>query len=172
MSGRAHMRYFLLIILVFPLLCPADESTPEHTVATLWSALSSDAGESADSASLRSLFHESAVIFGGRYKDGASQLKRSSAEEFLKSLERVRDKGFHECEVSRVVHRYDHFAVAYSVVESRTDKTAEAPDFVGVNSIQLYKVGTQWKILSLYYHVEKEGLPVSLGPGVSGKCVL
>ncbi len=165
------MRKFLSLILIFPLLCSAGEGTPEQAVAGLWSALSSDAGESADSASLHRIFHENAVIFGGHYKDGTPQLQRSSAEEFLKRYERVRDTGFHECEVSRVVHRYDHFAVAYSVVESRTDKAAKAADFVGVNSIQLYKVGTQWKILSLYYHVEKEGFPVPLGTGVSGRCM-
>lgn len=166
------MRKILSLIFLFPLLCSAEEGTPEQAVAKLWSALSSDAGESADSDSLHRIFHEDAVIFGGHYKDGTPQLQRSSAEEFLKRYERVRDKGFHECEMSRVIHRYDHFAVAYSIVESRADKAAKAADFVGVNSIQLYKVGTQWKILSLYYHVEKEGMPISLGTGVPGKCIL
>lgn len=141
-------------------------------MSALWSAMSNDPGARADLVTLERIFHEDAVIFGGRYQDGASILRRSTAKDFLKPYERAGEKGFYECEISRVIQTYDHFAVAYSVVESRTNKTAIAPDFVGVNSIQLYKVGSQWKILSLYYHVEKQGLAIPLDGGRSGKCVV
>ncbi|KAF1707757.1 nuclear transport factor 2 family protein [Pseudoxanthomonas sacheonensis] len=165
------MRSLLLSLLLAPLGAFAAENTPEQTVSTLWSALSNDPGATADLAALKRIFHEDAVVFGGRYKEGVPLVQRSMAEDFLKSYERPGQKGFHECEVSRVVQTYDRFAVAYSVVESRTDKTAAAPDFVGVNSVQLYKMGSQWKILSLYYHVEKQGLPIPLGDGRPGKCI-
>ena len=165
------MRSLLLSLLLVPLCASAVENTPEEAVSTLWNALSNDPGASADLAALKRIFHEDAVIFGGRYKEGAAVVRRSTAEDFLKPYERAGEKGFYECEVSRVLQVYDRFAVAYSVVESRTDKTAVAPDFVGVNSVQLYKVGSQWQVLSLYYHVEKQGLPIPLGDAHSGKCV-
>lgn len=165
------MRSLLLTFLLVPVCAAAAEDTPEQAVSTLWSALSNDPGASADLAALKRIFHEDAVIFGGRYKEGVPVVRRSTAEDFLKPYERAGEKGFYECEVSRVMQVYDRFAVAYSVVESRTGKAAKAPDFVGVNSVQLYKVGSQWRILSLYYHVEKKGLPIPLGDGRSGECI-
>jgi hypothetical protein len=59
----------------------------------------------------------------------------------------------------------------YSVVESRTDKNAKAADFVGVNSIQLYKADAGWQILALYYHVSLADVPVALGQGKTGVCL-
>ena len=166
------MRCLLLSsLLLMPLCASAIEHTPEAAVSALWRALSNEPGASADMATLERLFHADAVVFGGRYEDGSPLVRRKAAKDFLAPYARVSDKGFHECEVSRSVHVYDRFAVVHSVVESRTKKSAAAPDFVGVNSIQLYKEGPQWKILSLYYHVEKPGLPVPLGSGRSGICI-
>jgi len=165
------MRSFLLLLLLAPVCASAVESTPEQAVSALWSALSNEPGARADTVTLERLFHEDAVIFGGGYKEGTPTVRRSTAKDFLTPYQRAGEKGFHECEISRAIQAYDRFAMAYSIVESRTDKTATAPDFIGVNSIQLYKVGSQWKILSLYYHVEKQGLPVPLDGGRSGKCV-
>lgn len=165
------MRYLLFLLLVLPLHALAVEETPEAAVSALWRALSNDPGARADAVTLRRLFHEEAVIFGGRYKDDRPAVRRSAVVDFLKANERVSETGFYECEVHRVVQAYDRFAVAYSVVESRTDKAAKAADFVGVNSVQLYRDGAQWKILSLYYHVEKPGLPIPLEGGMSGQCI-
>lgn len=73
--------------------------------------------------------------------------------------------------MAREVKTYDRFATVYSVVESRTDRNAAKPDFVGVNSIQLYKFDDEWKIIALYYHVESPGLRISLEGGKSGICL-
>jgi hypothetical protein len=168
------MRQFLLLLVpmfVMPFSSGAAENSPAETVAALWNAISNDAGATADAATLQRIFHQDAVIFGGRYKDGKPVVRRSLLPDFLKPLAKVQEKGFYECEISRMVQSYDRFAVAYSVVESRTEKTAIKPDFVGVNSVQLYQDGDQWKILSLYYHVEKTGLPIVEKGAVSGKCL-
>lgn len=166
-------KLFLLILplLVMPFSSAAAEHSAEETVVALWNAISNDAGATADAATLQRIFHPDAVIFGGRYKDGKPLVRRSLLTDFLKPFAKVQEKGFYECEISRVVQTYDRFAVAYSVVESRTEKTAAKPDFVGVNSVQLYLDGAQWKILSLYYHVEKTGLPIVEKGAVSGKCL-
>lgn len=165
------MRALLLLILLAPLQALAAEDTPERAVSALWAALSHAPGASADIVALRRLLHEDAVVFGAQSRDGAPHLRRTLAEDFLAANARVSGKGFHECEVSRSLQVYDRFAVAYSVVESRADKTAAHPDFVGVNSVQLYRDGSQWKLLSLYYHVETQGSPVPLDGGTSGECL-
>lgn len=165
------MRILLLALLLAPVTALASESTPGEAVSALWQALSNEPGKGTDAALLRRLFHQDAVVFGGSYRDGIPVMKRTLAEEFLMPQGRIQQDGFHECEVSRVVETYDRFATVYSVVESRTSKGAASPDAVGVNSIQLYKAGSEWKILSLYYHLQQSGNPVPLGKGISGKCV-
>lgn len=165
------MRILLLALLLIPAPLWAADSTPEAAVSALWKALSHEPGKDTDAALLGRLFHQDAVIFGGRYKDGVPTVGRTFAEKFLMLQGKVQEDGFYECEVSRVVETYDRFATVYSVVESRASKAAASPDTVGVNSIQLYKVGSEWKILSLYYHLPKDGNPVPLGKGVSGKCI-
>lgn len=161
----------LLIAMLSAASANAAESTPQATVSALWRAISHEAGASADVATLRRLFHDEAVIFGGQYRSDVPTFRRSSAADFIESSARVGEQAFHECEVARTLHVYDRFATAYSVVESRKDADAAAPDFVGVNSVQLYREGSQWKVVSLYYHVEKPGDPVSLDGGTSGRCI-
>ncbi|NUO74608.1 MAG: nuclear transport factor 2 family protein [Lysobacter sp.] len=165
------MRLLLLSVLLLPLCASAGETTPEQAVSALWRASSIEAGGRADLAVLQRLFHPDAVVFGGHYKQGAPSLRRWTGAEFLKNYQGVQERGFHECEVARTVHRYDGFAAVYSVVESRADPQAPKPDFVGVNSIQLYRDGAQWRVLSLYYHVEKAGLPIGIEGGRSGQCI-
>ena len=165
------MRILLLALLLAPAPLWASASTPGETVSALWKALSHDPGKGTDAALLARLFHQDAVIFGGRYKDGIPAMERTFAENFLMSQGKAQPDGFYECEVSRTIETYDRFATVYSVVESRTSKAAASPDAVGVNSIQLYKVGAEWKILSLYYHLERDDKPIPLDRGISGKCI-
>lgn len=120
---------------------------------------------------MKRLFHADAVIFGVQYKDSVANIRRTALTDFLRSQQTVSGKGFYECEVAREVKVYDRFAVVQSVVESRRDKAAINPMLVGINNIQLYKEGGDWKILSLYYQVEKPGLPIPLGDGKSGQCL-
>ncbi|MFS2003748.1 nuclear transport factor 2 family protein [Duganella sp. CT11-25] len=165
------MHRLLAALLLLPVLASAAQNTPDETVSELWRALSNDPGASANVAALKRLFHPDAVVFGVRYKDEVASIRRTAIADFLSSQEPASDKGFYECEVAREVKVYDRFAVVYSVVESRRDKAAIHPTLVGSNSIQLYKAGAEWKILSLYYQVEKQGQPIPLGDGQPGKCL-
>ena len=160
-----------VLLMLIPPGVDAAELTPEAAVSALWRALSNEPGASADVTTLDRLFHADAVVFGGSYRDGMPVVQRKAAREFLAPYAKASPKGFHECEIARVVQAYDRFATVYSVVESRADRRAIEPDFVGVNSIQLYQAGTQWKILSLYYHVEKPGSPVTTADSRSGACI-
>ncbi|WP_300616552.1 hypothetical protein [Dokdonella sp.] len=164
------MRWWPLLLL--PIAASAAPSArPEDAIASLWRAFSHEAGASADVATLGRLFHADGIVFGSRYRDGAPSLRATRAADFVKSLDRIGDDAFHECEIARDVKVYDRFATVYSVVESRTRKTSATPDFTGVNSIQLYRLGDEWKIVSLYYQVGKDDLPIPLDGGVSGRCL-
>jgi hypothetical protein len=160
-----------LCLALVPVLALASAPSPETAAATLWRALSHGPNAGADVAALGKLFHGEAMIYGGRYKDGAPAFSATRAADFVASLAAPRAYAFYECEVKREVKRYDRFATVYSVVESRRDPKAAAADFAGVNSIQLYQDGAEWKIVSLYYHVEKPGAAISLEGGKPGACL-
>jgi hypothetical protein len=146
-------------------------ATPEQAIASLWRALSNDPGQAADVAALARLFHADAVVFGARLRDGKPELRVLSGTEFVKSQSTPGKKGFYECEIARSVKRYEHLAVVYSIVESRSRKDEARPDFTGVNSLQLFLGDDGWKIVSLYYHVETSATPAPLEGGVSGRCL-
>lgn len=160
-----------MLLAAAPALAEDRFATPELAVAALWSALSNEPGAATDVRTLGRLFHPTAVVFGTRRQEGKPELRALPATEFVASQAGVSDKGFHECEISRSVQRYERLAVVYSVVESRTDKKAAKADFTGVNSIQLYLENGSWKILSLFYHVGEESVPVPLDGGKPGTCL-
>lgn len=158
------------VLLTFPLLGNAA-ATPEVAVAQLWKASSHAPGVAADTATLERLFRSDAVVAGGRYASGTPVFQATKAVDFIQGQRQARPHGFYECEVSRQVIQYDRFATVYSVVETRRDPAAPKADYTGVNSIQLYRDDTGWKIFSLFYHVEKAGLPIPLDGGKTGACL-
>ena len=159
----------LALALALPCQAFALASTPDAALSTLWRAMSNEPGGSADVEALREIFREDAVVFGGRH-DQRYPARRWTGAGFIKAFEGPRETGFHECEIHRTVHVHGRFAVAYSVVESRADRAAREPDFVGVNGIHLYRDGTQWKVMSLAYYVEDPALAI-VPAGTSGQCL-
>jgi hypothetical protein len=149
----------------------AASDTPAATVAGLWQSLSHAPGAAADAARLEHLFHPDAIVVGGSYREGQASFSARRAADFIAAQRAPSLDGFHECEITREVKQYDRFATVYSVVESRRDPNAPRADFTGVNSIQLYRGHAGWKIVSLYYHVEKPGLPIPLDGGKPGVCL-
>ncbi|MFC0254073.1 hypothetical protein [Massilia consociata] len=165
------MRRLLLAVLACNPLFATASTTPAAIVAAFWKASSHAPGVPADADRLQQLFRSDALVVGGRYQDGRPVFKSITANEFIAAQRQARPYGFYECEVVREVRQYDRFATVYSVVETRRDPTAAKADYAGVNSIQLYRDETGWKIVSLYYHVEKPGAPIPLDGGKTGACL-
>lgn len=159
-----------LFVAAVPALATASES-PAATVAALWQSLSHAPNAAADVARLETLFHPDAIVFGGVYRSDRPTFATRKAADFIAAQRTPGPQGFHECEITREVKQYDRFATVYSIVESRRDPKAPKADFTGVNSIQLYRGDAGWKIVSLYYHVEKPGLPIPLDGGKPGICL-
>ena len=165
------MRTLLLAVLALLPIIAAASSTPASTVASLWQASSHAPGVPADVERLQTLFHGDAVVVGGVYRDGKPVFNALKAADFIASQRQARPQGFYECEIVREVREYDRFASVYSVVETRRDRSAAKADYTGVNSIQLYRDEDGWKIVSLYYHVEKPGMAIPLDGAKSGACL-
>ena len=163
-------RSLFAVLACFPLFATAS-TTPAATVAALWKASSHAPGVPADAERLQQLFRGDAVVVGGRYQKDKPVFDAMKATDFVAAQRQARPHGFYECEVLREVREYDRFATVYSVVETRRDPAGVKADYTGVNSIQLYREDEGWKIVSLYYHVEKPGAPIPLGAGRTGVCL-
>lgn len=150
-------RFLLLVTVFFVTIADAGEPGPDLQVEALWRALSHGPGEGADTAELVELFHADARVLGSAYRDDGPVFSSMHAGEFIESVGEGREEAFHECEVARRVVINDRFASIVSVVESRQQKNAVEPDFTGINSIDLYRGKSGWKVVSLYYHVPEDG---------------
>lgn len=155
-------RWFCLILLGWAAAAGAHE-TPEAAVAALWRALSHGPGQGADRSALVALFAPDAQIYGLTDKDGRRALRRRSAAEFIDAQARSSASAFQEREVHREVRRYADFAEVFATVESRTDPGARAADFTGVNSLHLVEQDGGWRIIALYYALERPDQPLPAG---------
>lgn len=165
------MRRTLIALLASLPLFANAAATAEAAVTQLWKASSHAPGVAADVDTLARLFRHDGVVAGGRYANGSAVFQSIKAADYVASQRQPRPHGFYECEVSRHVTQYDRFATVYSVVETRRDPAASRAEYTGVNSIQLYRDDEGWKIFSLFYHVEKAGLPIALEGGKTGVCL-
>lgn len=165
------MRLLLSAVLASFSLLASASTTPAGTVAALWQASSHAPGAAADAERLQKLFRSDALVVGGIYHEGKPLFHAMKAQDFVAAQRKPQPQGFYECEVVREVREYDRFATVYSVVETRRDSKSARADYTGVNSIQLYREDDGWKIVSLYYHVEKPGTPIPLAGGKTGVCL-
>jgi hypothetical protein len=147
---------------LFALLCSsaAAQESPEAAADALWRALSHAPGKGADRVALESLFTPDAQVYGVADRDGRRVLRRRSAAEFIDAQARPDANAFDEREVHREVRRYADFAEIFATVESRTDAGAKAADFTGINSLHLVEQEGRWRIVGLYYALERKGEPL------------
>lgn len=138
----------------------ADDRALSSAVDALWSALSHGPGQGADAGRLRALFDPGARILGVRVEGGRRSLVTRDVAAFVAAQTKPDADGFHEREVHREVRRYGAFAQVFSTVESRRDPAAPAALYTGINSLQLYRDESGWRIVCLYYALEDPADPL------------
>ena len=70
------------------------------------------------------------------------------------------ERGFHEMEIGRTMHRFGNFAHVLSAYEARTEPDDDRPERRGVNSIQCYNDGHRWWVANMIWDNEREGLEI------------
>jgi len=151
-------RWLGLIVLGWAAAAGAQDS-PEAAADALWRALSHGPGSGADRAALERLFLPTAQVYGlGR--DPQSPLRQRSAAEFVAAQAGHDAEPFVEREVHRAVRRYGAFAEVFATVESRSGDPAGPADYTGINSLHLVEQDGRWRIVALYYALERPGKPL------------
>lgn len=156
-----HISSWALVLL---LAAPqADTSEAESklaaTIDRLWAAISHEPGEAADTVMLGRLFAADARVLGVNPNRERGRLRVLSGTAFLENLSVPEAEGFYEKEVFREVRIYGTLAHVLSTVESRTSRNGPV-SVAGVNSLQLHFDGEEWRIVSLYYHLEDPTQPI------------
>jgi hypothetical protein len=138
---------------------PADVSSMDAIVATLYDVISGPGGQARDWDRMRSLF-----VPGGRLIPSVAGEHGGATARVLDVdgyIERVRPNfernGFFEREISRKSEAFGNIAHLFSTYESRHAPSDAAPFARGINSIQLLKDGDRWWIVTVFWDAERPG---------------
>lgn len=72
------------------------------------------------------------------------------------------ENDFYEIETARRINVFGNMAHAWSIYEARRSPDSADLDRRGINSIQLYRDNDGWKIISMIWDNEREGVVASL----------
>ncbi len=139
-----------------------DLSSPDSALKALYAVISGPAGKARDGERFRNLFVPGArLIAVSRPKDGPATPRVLTPEDYIARAAPAMEKsGFFEREIARSEIRYGALLHAFSTYESRHLADDAKPFARGVNSIQLFHDGAQWRIVTVYWDSESADRPL------------
>ena len=128
----------------------------EELAKVLYSCISFLQGERPDLERLRSLFIEKGILINNN-----DDPLIFTIDQFMDAIDMQLSAGslksFSEEEVAERTEIFGKIAHRFSTYEARFDPDDVEPLTVGINSIQLVKVGDSWLVSSLVWNDEREG---------------
>lgn len=158
---------FCALALVTPLraqdAAPDDKPAPEtinEVVAAVYATISGPAGER-DWAFFRTLFTEDAKMMAmRRTPEGESVGRPMSVDDYIERAGAFfGENPFYEREIARTGEMFGSVAHCFSTYASYRDPDGEPFDR-GINSIQLARFGTTWKVVSIVWDSESPTNPI------------
>lgn len=139
-----------------------DVSSIDNLIATLYSVISGEKGESRDWDRFKNLFAPDArLIPSGKNNEGQIGYRIMTSLDYVVSAgKRLEEVGFHELEINRKTEEYGSLVHVWSTYESYHSKSDKAPFTRGINSIQLLNDGNRWWILQIYWLGESAENPL------------
>lgn len=142
-----------------PLGSAADGDSIESLTKVVYDVLSGPAGPR-DWARFRSLFAEGARLIVVRTSGGHPAPLVMTVDEFVtRSGSNTQTNGFWESEAAHRVESFADIAHVFSTYESR-HAPEEKPFARGINSFHLVKVGDAWKVMTILWEAEREGVAI------------
>ena len=125
-------------------------------ISRLFKAISFQKGQSPNISKIKDLFIENGLLIN--YNDEHPQV--FGVEQFIEHFNQLFDQGkitgLEDREVYHKTKIYDRIAHRYSFYEARSE-AEEDPFAVGMNSIQLLKMGDNWKVTSMAWNDDNRG---------------
>lgn len=159
---------FILLLSSFSLIAQEKKdyskkvATLDSTIATLYSVISGDKGETRDWDLFKHLFKKDAkLIPTGKNKKGETNVRYMSPEEYIKTSGKWLVKnGFYEVEIKRETQTFGKITHVFSTYQSFKRKDDKKPFMRGINSIQLFNDGKRWWIVNIFWMQESEENPI------------
>ena len=168
-----RLSLLLAVLLAAPLARAQDASggdtaSIDAVMSAMYDVLSGPSDQPRDWDRFRSLFAE-----GGRMvpmqpgPDGTWSPDVRSLDDYIERFDQIlaehpafQDKGFYESEAARRVEEYGTIAVVWSTYEGRFSESDVRPFMRGVNTLDLVRVGDEWKVLQVLWQQETPQMPL------------
>jgi hypothetical protein len=141
----------------------ADEAAIGKVLDELYDIISGPAGPR-DWSRQKAIFHdESRQMRTWIEADGSAAIKIMGRDAYAAdTTPYFAENAFYEIETARRINIFGNMAHAWSIYEARRSPDAADLDRRGINSIQLYKDADGWKVMSMIWDNEREGVVASL----------
>lgn len=137
-----------------------DEFDIETTVLAVYNVISGPAGRR-DWKRFEALFVPDARIVVSTAKDGVPGTVVMTTKDYIeRSTPAFNEKGFFERPIATRTLRYGNIAHVWSTYEARAASNQEKPDARGINSFELVRIGSEWKVQSLVWQKESAAHPI------------
>jgi len=134
----------------------SDEFDIQATVLAVYNVISGPAGRR-DWKVFEALFAPEARMVVA----AADGVRVMTPKEYVeRATPRFNEKGFFERPVATRIVRYGNIAHVWSTYESRETSTQEKPMARGINSFQMVRVGSAWKVQSIVWQQEDAAHPI------------
>jgi len=139
-----------------------DLSSPDALLKALYEVISGPKSQARDWERFRNLFVPGArLIVVVRPPQGPAELRMLTPDEYVERATPVVEKtGFFERELARREMRYGALLQAFSTYASYRNTDDAQPYARGINSIQLFHDGTQWRVVTVYWDAENADRPL------------
>ncbi|HYO62170.1 MAG TPA: hypothetical protein VER08_00795 [Pyrinomonadaceae bacterium] len=139
-----------------------DRGSVDAIVRALYETISGPAGQERDLRRFRALFINGArLIRTETLDDGRAQAVVLDLEEYLRAATSYfRQHGFYESEVARKVDTFGNVVHVFSTYESRHSADDPEPFARGINSIQLFKDGGRYQVVTILWDFERPDNPI------------
>jgi hypothetical protein len=151
--------YAAVLSVLAPLAIASDGDSIDSAVHACYDVISGPAG-TRDWVRFHSLFAEGARLIPVRHTPQGSLPSAMTPEDYEKRAGANFEKNaFYESEVAHRVETFGDIAHVFSTYESRR-APGEKPFARGINSFQLVKTSAGWKIMTIFWDSEREGLTI------------
>jgi hypothetical protein len=137
-----------------------DDFAIETTVLAVYNVISGPAGRR-DWNRFEALFAPEAHMVVSRITDGAPATVVLTPKQYIERTTPIfNEKGFFERPIATRILRYGNIAQVWSTYETREAANQEKPVARGINSLQLVRIGSEWKVQSIVWQQEDAAHPI------------
>ncbi|MFY7997712.1 MAG: hypothetical protein ACOVSW_03850 [Candidatus Kapaibacteriota bacterium] len=137
----------------------------ERLLQSLYQSICFSKGEKPTFDSLRALFLPEGLLINN---NNPATPVVMSVEGFIDAVQSAIHSGgleeFHEQEIARTIEVFGNVAHVFSTYEARFDATSKAPFSIGINTIQLVRIGSEgneeWRVCSMAWNDQTPERPI------------